>query len=132
MPPPQAPTTSDFPRRGDVVRVRLDPTEGSEQAGRTSPAGERPALVLSPDTINEHSPVVLIASITSRKTERVYPFEALVEAGEGGLPLRSKVLLMQMRAVDKRRLAGHYGTVTPETMARVEEAIKVAAGLTAF
>lgn len=29
-------------RRSDVVRVRLDPVEGSEQAG------ERPALILSP------------------------------------------------------------------------------------
>lgn len=55
------------PRRGDVVRVRLDPIEGSEQGG------ERPALVLSPDLINEHSPVVLIAAITSQKTDRVYP-----------------------------------------------------------
>lgn len=125
-PPPQARTTSDFPRRGDVVRVRLDPAEGSEQAGH------RPALVLSPDTINEHSPVVLIASVTSRKTERVYPFEALIEAGEAGLPLRSKVLLMQLRAVDKRRLIGHYGAVTPETMAGVEAALQVATGLTIF
>ena len=66
------PSTLDL-KRGDVVRVRLDPILGSEQAG------ERPALVLSPDFINERSPVVLIAAITSKKTERVYPFEALIE-----------------------------------------------------
>src|SRR5438132_13402 len=58
-------------KRGDIVRVRLDPVEGSEQAG------ERPALVISPDVINEHSPVILIAALTSQKTERVYPFEFL-------------------------------------------------------
>jgi mRNA interferase MazF len=85
------------PKRGDIVRVRLDPVEGSEQAG------ERPALVISPDVINEHSPVILIAALTSQKTERVYPFEVLVEPPEGGLRRRSKVLLMQLRAVDKRR-----------------------------
>ena len=50
-------------KRGDIVRVRLDPVEGSEQAG------ERPALVISPDVINEHSPVILIAALTSQKTE---------------------------------------------------------------
>lgn len=111
-------------RRGDVVRVRLDPIEGSEQGG------ERPALVLSPDLINEHSPVVLIAAITSRKTDRIYPFEALIDPPEGGLTLRSKVMLMQLRAVDKRRLTGHYGTVSAETMRGVEEALKVATGLT--
>jgi mRNA interferase MazF len=66
-------------RRGEVIRVRLDPVQGSEQAG------ERPALVISPDLINVHSPVVLVAAITSRKTERVYPFEALIQAGEAGL-----------------------------------------------
>lgn len=112
--------------RGDVVRVRLDPVEGSEQAG------ERPALVVSPDVINSHCPVILIASITSQKTEKVYPYEVLIEPPEGGLKKRSKVLLMHVRSVDKKRLTGRYGTVTEETMGRVEEALKVATGLTEF
>jgi mRNA interferase MazF len=47
------------PTRGDIVRVRLDPVAGSEQAGAC------PALVISPDVINEHSPVILIAVLTS-------------------------------------------------------------------
>lgn len=109
--------------RGDVVRVRFDPVEGSEQAG------ERPALVLSPDLINEHSPVILIAAITSRKTERIYPFEALIEPNDGGLPLRSKVLLMQTRAIAKSRVIGRYGQLSDDTMQRVEAALKVATGL---
>jgi mRNA interferase MazF len=113
-------------RRGDVVRVRLDPVEGSEQGG------ERPALVLSPDVINRHSPVILVASLTSRKTERVYPFEALIEPPEGGLTLRSKVLLMQLRSIDKRRVVRVVGRVTDATMASVEEALRVATGLTAY
>jgi mRNA interferase MazF len=103
--------------------VRLDPVEGAEQAG------ERPALVISPDIINRYSPVVLIASITSKKTDRIYPFEALLEAPEGGLKQRSKVLLMQIRAVDKRRLIDCYGSVSEQTMRRVEEALKIATGL---
>jgi mRNA interferase MazF len=115
-------TTS--PRRGAIVRVRLDPVEGSEQGG------DRPALVLSPDVINRHSPVILIAAITSRKTERVYPFEVLIEPPEGGLKTRSKVLLMQLRSVDKGRLAGVYGSLGAGTMRRVEEALGVATGLT--
>ena len=110
-------------RRGDVVRVRLDPVQGSEQAG------ERPVLILSPDIINAHSPVLLVAPLTSRKTSRVYPFEALVDPPEGGLRIRTKVLLLQMRAVDKNRLRGRYGSLAPETMRRVDEALKIAAGL---
>ena len=116
------PSTSS-PKRGEVVRVRLDPVVGSEQAG------ERPALVVSPDLINEQSPIILIAAITSQKTQRVYPFEVLIEAPEGGLRLRSKVMLMHLRSVDKKRLSGRYGAVTDETMARVEEALKIATGL---
>lgn len=113
-------------RRGDIVRVQLSPVEGSEQGG------ERPALVLSPDLINEHSPVVILAAITSKKTERVYPFEALIEPGEGGLALRSKVMLMQVRSVDKARIVERLGQVTDETLQRVGEALRVATGLTEF
>ena len=111
------------PRRGDVVRVRLDPVEGSEQGG------ERPALVLSPDVVNEHSPVLLVASITSRKVERVYPFEAAIAPPDGGLAIPSKVMLMQLRSIDKRRICGRYGSIAPTTMTRVEEALRVATGL---
>ena len=110
--------------RGDVVWVRLDPVEGSEQGGR------RPALVLSPGLINDHSPVVIVAAITSRKTERIHPFEALVRPPEGGLAEVSKVLLMQIRSVDKRRLAGVAGRLGDQTLARVDEALKIATGLT--
>jgi mRNA interferase MazF len=112
------------PDRGEVVRVRLDPVVGSEQAG------ERPALVISPDLINERSPVILIAAITSQKTERIYPFEALLDPPDGGLAVRSKVMLMHMRSVDKERLIGRYGKVSERTMQRVEDALKIAAGLT--
>lgn len=106
------------------MRVRLDPVVGSEQAG------DRPALVISPDFINEKSPIVLIAAITSQKTQRVYPFEVVVEPPEGGLRLRSKVMLMHVRSVDKRRLIGRYAAVGAETMTRVEAALKIATGLT--
>ncbi|MFQ6090475.1 MAG: type II toxin-antitoxin system PemK/MazF family toxin [Candidatus Bipolaricaulia bacterium] len=110
-------------RRGDIVRVQLSPVVGSEQAGT------RPALVISPDVINEHSPVILIAPLTSKKTERVYPFEALIEPPEGGVTHRSKVMLTHLRGVDKRRITDVYGSVGANTMQRVEEALKVATGL---
>ena len=117
-------TPSSRLRRGEIVRVRLDPVEGSEQGG------ERPGLVVSPDLINEHSPVILVAAMTSRKTERVYPFEALIEPPEGGISQRSKALLMQLRALDKRRIIGRYGVVSANVMVRVETALRIAVGLT--
>jgi mRNA interferase MazF len=97
--------------------------EGAEQAG------ERPALVISPDIVNQHSPVILVAAITSRKTERVYPFEALLLPPEGGLTVRSKALLMQLRSIDKGLLVGSYGRVSPVVMQHVEAALRIAVGL---
>ena len=119
------PLNTDALLRGSVVRVRFNPIEGSEQSG------ERPALVVSPDFINERSPVVIVAAITSRKTDRVYPTEARITPPDGGLPLLSKVMLLHLRSVDKSRITHFYGTVSTETMETVNEAIKIATGLVA-
>jgi len=110
-------------KRGDVVRVRLDPVEGSEQAG------ERPAVMISPEIINKHSPVVIVAAITSRKTEKIYPFEVLIEPPEGGLKKKSKVLLLHIRSIDKRRIIGKYGSLSYSLIKELDEALKIAVGL---
>ncbi len=69
-PPHSNGTANPYVERGAIVRVRFDPIEGSEQGG------ERPALVISPALLNDHSTVIIVAAITSRKVERIYPFEA--------------------------------------------------------
>ena len=51
-------------RRGNVFDARLDPVEGSEQAGI------RPVVVVSRDAINDASPVVVVVSCTTLKGER--------------------------------------------------------------
>lgn len=111
-------------RRGQLLRLQLDPVAGSEQGG------ERPVVVVSPERINATSPVVIVASLTTKKTERVYAFEVLVEKGEGSLPQRSKIMFMQLRSVDKSRIAGFYGMVSDETLRRMDNALKLAVGLT--
>jgi mRNA interferase MazF len=111
------------PKRGDIVRVRFDPTEGSEEAG------QRPALVLSPDFVNERSPIVIVAPLTTRKTSRVYAFEALIEPPEAGLTQRSKVMPLHIRGVASHRIIGYYGHVGSETMRAVEAALEIAVGL---
>ena len=37
---------------------------------------------------------------------------------------------MQLRALDKRRIIGRYGTADAPTMERVDAALRIAAGLT--
>jgi mRNA interferase MazF len=110
-------------RRGDVVRARLDPTEGSEQGGT------RPVLVLSPDRYAARANIVLVAPLTSQKTDNIYPHEALIRAGDGP-PTQSKALLNQLRVCSKSRITAFYGHVSDETMKEVDAALQIAVGLT--
>ena len=89
-------------KRQDVFLVNFDPTVGAE-AKKT-----RPALVVSNNINNAHSPIVSISPITSNVT-RVYSFEVEVLAGIGGLRIRLKVMVNQTRAVDKARLNKRLG-----------------------
>lgn len=86
-------------RRGDVYWVNLDPSVGTE-IQKT-----RPALVVSPNDMNEALPRVIVAPITSKgqalgcRPELVF----------NGKPAR--ILLDQLRCVDKTRLTGKLGEI---------------------
>lgn len=107
-------------RRGDVVEARLDPVEGSEQAG------VRPVVIVSRDAINAASPVVVVVPVTSlRRGRRTYPSQVVLAAGEGGLDVESLVLGEQVRAISKSRLGGRRGALPPEVMRRLDRALLV-------
>jgi mRNA interferase MazF len=90
----------------DVYLANLDPAIGSEQ-GKT-----RPVLIISEDQINQIMPVINVLPITSRKADRkVYPNEALIPKGVGGLTKESIVLCYQIRTLDKKRLIKKLGTI---------------------
>ena len=97
----------------------MDPVVGTEIAKR------RPGLIISNDAGNRVSSRVIIAPLTSQGVRRVYPFEVLVQDGEAGLTESSKVLLNQLRAIDKQRLGRLIGTLSPERMAQVDRAIRI-------
>jgi len=104
-----------------IYLASLDPTLGSEQAGR------RPILVISREQINQVLPVVNVVPITTRKTAQrvIYPNEVLMPAGIAGLPHESIVLCYQIRTLDKRRLERHVGHLVDEVLrAAVVEAIQ--------
>ena len=109
-------------KRQDVFLVNFDPTVGA-QAKKT-----RPALVVSNNINNAHSPIVSISPITSNVT-RVYSFEVEVSAGIGGLRARSKVMVNQTRAVDKVRLIKRLGNLPDKIMEEIDNALKLHFGL---
>jgi len=89
-------------RRGEVYWVDLDPTCGTEIKKK------RPALVVSPDDMNAVLPRVIIAPLTSAGQ----PLGCRPELVFAGKPAR--ILLDQIRTVDKCRLAGKMGEIAQE------------------
>lgn len=111
-------------RRGEIYDARLDPTEGSEQAG------VRPVVVVSRDAINASSPVVLAVPCTTyHPARRLYPSQVLLRSPEGGLDADSVALAEQVRALAKTRLRRLRGSLSPRALAQVERALRVALDL---
>ena len=94
-------------RRFDVYWVALDPTVGSE-IKKT-----RPCVIVSPDELNEHISTVIVAPLTTRG--RPYPTRVSchVDGKEG------RIVLDQLRTVDKRRLLDRMGTIDTATQRQV-------------
>ena len=111
------------PRRGEVYLVNFDPVIGAE-IRKT-----RPALILQNDVGNRHSPVTIVAAITSQFENPLYPTEILLHTGEAGVTKDSVILLNQIRTIDKRRMVRRLGAVRAETMQRVDRAIQISLGL---
>jgi len=86
-------------RRGEVYWVHLDPTRGTE-IRKT-----RPALVISPDDMNRVLPRVIVAPLTTGGQ----PLGCRPVVRFGGR--RARILLDQLRSVDKRRLGERMGEV---------------------
>lgn len=86
-------------KRGEVYWVNLDPTLGTE-INKT-----RPALIISPDDLNAVLPRVIVAPITSKG-------QSLGCRPEVNFDGRSaRILLDQIRSVEKRRLLGKMGEI---------------------
>ena len=86
-------------KRGEVYWVNLDPTIGTE-IKKT-----RPALIVSPDDMNAALPRVIIAPLTSKGQ----PLGCRPQVKFAGKSAR--ILLDQLRSVDKRRLVGKMGEI---------------------
>ena len=92
--------------RGEVWLVNLDPTIGSE-IQKT-----RPCVVVSPAEMHDHLRTLIVAPMTTGS--RPAPFRiGVTHGGQKGL-----ILLDQLRAVDKARLAKKLGALSAKTLTR--------------
>jgi mRNA interferase MazF len=98
--------------RGDIWLVSLDPTVGSEIKK------SRPCVVISPPEMHNHLRTVIVAPMTTKS--RPAPFRIpLSHGGKKGL-----ILLDQIRAVDKARLARKMGGVSVKTLSIVLDTLQ--------
>jgi mRNA interferase MazF len=107
------------PQRGELYWASLDPMIGSEIAKT------RPALIISNDVGNRYADRVIVAPISSSGLGKIYPFEVHLNPGEGGLAKETKILLDQIRTLDKSRLSEQIGTLSAERMEEVNRAIRI-------
>ena len=108
----------EFPKRGQIWVLRLDPTVGAE-IKKT-----RPALIISNDICNKYTATVTVLPITSQASG-VQPFEVSLSPPEGGLLKDSKIKSQQIRTVDKSRLVKLIGAISQEKLRQTEQALLI-------
>jgi mRNA interferase MazF len=109
--------------RGDVVLVRLDPTEGSE-IRKT-----RPAIVLSNNAACRWDSVLQVVPVTGLQARELRPYEALIASADSGLAKPSRAVANQLRTVSRKRLHRILGTISPDELLAVGQAVLLQLGL---
>jgi mRNA-degrading endonuclease toxin of MazEF toxin-antitoxin module len=91
----------------------------------------RPVLILQDDVENRNPryPFVIVAPLTSRKVDAIYPEDVLLPKGTANLPVTCKVLLGLIFAVTKEVLARWIGQVDEDHMAQVNAVLQRLLGL---
>ncbi len=80
-------------------------------------------MVVSRDSFNSASPVVVVVPCTSHRGRRLYPSHTLLRAGQGGLPVDSVVQAEQVRVVAKSRSLRHRGSLSPRAMLAISTSL---------
>ncbi|HMH22755.1 MAG TPA: type II toxin-antitoxin system PemK/MazF family toxin [Puia sp.] len=86
-------------KRFDIWLIQFDPSKGAE-IKKT-----RPAVIISPDVLNNHLRTVIVAPLTS--TIKGYPSRVSTDFDNKG----GEIMLDQLRSVDKTRLKKKIGVL---------------------
>ena len=110
-------------RRGDIVWATLDPVRPPEASKR------RPVVVVSSDRTNRITTelgrgTVTVIAVTAR-AHRVYPWQVLLLPEPTGLDETSVAQADQIRAISIRRVGATIGSVPPDLMAEIDDAIRL-------
>ena len=112
--------------RGELWWASLDPTKGSEQAGR------RPVVVVQCNAINAFTTTVLAIPLTTNLRRAQLPSCVLIPQGAGGLAADSVALCHQLRVLDTQRLAERIGVLDSMRLLQIESALLFTLGITSL
>lgn len=105
--------------RGQIVRVNLEPTQGSEQQGTA-----RPCVILSITPLNAKLRQVGVVPLST--SAKVLP-PIVVSVPSAGTA--SVALCHQLRTIDKARIGKYVGDMSPADMSAIEAAVRQVYGL---
>jgi mRNA interferase MazF len=91
--------------------------------------GDKPALIVSWQPIQDALETAIVARITSVKKKRSLPTAVPLEEGEGGLDQSGSVLCHDLFTVDRDLFRRYAGTLSPNTLLDVEDALRRALDL---
>lgn len=109
-------------RRGLIIDVNLDPTQGSE-TGKI-----RPCIIVTNDTYNARVPVIQVVPITdwSPKKAQIRTNVEIEPSSRNGLSKKSVADGLQTRPIDHRvRLVKIRGELEQVTLQALDQALKV-------
>jgi len=107
-------------RRGEVYRVRLNPTEGHEQQGQA-----RPCLIVHRDSL-KNAGTAIVVPLTTKKPRAVFPLSVHLSAGTGGLTKENWAKITQIRVVAETRfLKSPLAKLSELEMQQVKEALRL-------
>ncbi len=107
-------TSGKHPKRGEIYWVTFDPSQGTE-IQKT-----RPAIVISNNMLNKNLNRVIVAPITSN-VKNIFDFDCAVTIDKK----EGKIMLDQLRSIDKSRLKDRIEMIEAKTQAKLEEALKI-------
>lgn len=104
--------------RGDVIRVQLDPTRGSELRKT------RPCVVVQRDAANRGGRTTIVCPLTDAVGKHPSLLFVPVASGTGGTTKNSVILCSQIRTIDVVRVIEKLGTLPADVMLRLDAGLR--------
>ena len=118
----QAYLTSTDVKYGDIFLIDFDGAKFSEQCGK------RPAIVVSNDKGDQHSPTMLVVPLTT-KNKKNLPTHLTIEPENSGLKEISTALFEQVKVADKKRIIKKMGHVDNSLIEKIKKGLTIAFGI---